>query len=204
MKTVANVLWIIFGGLALSAFWAVVGLISCLTIIGIPFGKQCFKFANLMLFPFGRDALTPQDLSMLRTLAENFKHRDTSDEVTCLIHSDIGSQNIVYNAKTKQFGLIDFESLETNGKTYYGFTSKTFAANGIPYDLLSRIADRYNEISDIKISKEKIKLFHKVGTIYEMATNAKYRLHMSGDDVKKSWEEHVKARLERIDRGFEK
>lgn len=54
MKTVANILWIIFGGLVLSIFWAVVGVILCLTIVGIPFGKQCFKFADLMLFPFGR------------------------------------------------------------------------------------------------------------------------------------------------------
>lgn len=54
MKTVANILWIIFGGFILSLFWATAGLILCLTIIGIPFGIQYFKFANLMLFPFGR------------------------------------------------------------------------------------------------------------------------------------------------------
>lgn len=54
MKTIANILWIIFGGLELAAFWALVGLILCLTIVGIPFGMQCFKFAELMLFPFGR------------------------------------------------------------------------------------------------------------------------------------------------------
>ena len=57
MKSVANILWIIFGGLILAAFWAVVGLILCTTIIGIPFGTQCFKFANLMLFPFGREVI---------------------------------------------------------------------------------------------------------------------------------------------------
>lgn len=57
MKTVANILWIIFGGLVLAAFWAVVGLMLCLTIVGIPFGTQCFKFADLMLFPFGREVV---------------------------------------------------------------------------------------------------------------------------------------------------
>ena len=54
MKTIANIIWIIFGGLELAVFWAVVGLILCVTIIGIPFGVQCFKFAHLMLFPFGK------------------------------------------------------------------------------------------------------------------------------------------------------
>ena len=57
MKTIANILWIIFGGLILSVFWAVVGLVLCVTIVGIPFGTQCFKFANLMLFPFGREVV---------------------------------------------------------------------------------------------------------------------------------------------------
>ena len=55
METIANILWIIFGGLILSIFWALVGLIFCLSIIGIPFGVQCFKFAELMLCPFGRE-----------------------------------------------------------------------------------------------------------------------------------------------------
>lgn len=55
MKTIANILWIIFGGLELAIFWALLGIIFCLTILGIPFGTQCFKFASLMLFPFGKD-----------------------------------------------------------------------------------------------------------------------------------------------------
>jgi uncharacterized membrane protein YccF (DUF307 family) len=50
-----NGLWIIFGGLILAFLWAFVGLLWCITIIGIPIGLQCFKFANLSLAPFGRD-----------------------------------------------------------------------------------------------------------------------------------------------------
>ena len=57
MKTIANILWIIFGGLVLSIFWAVVGVILCLSIVFMPFGVQCFKFADLMLFPFGREVV---------------------------------------------------------------------------------------------------------------------------------------------------
>ena len=55
MKVLLNVLWIIFGGIFLSAYWAFIGCILYLTIIGIPFGIQCFRFANFMLFPFGRE-----------------------------------------------------------------------------------------------------------------------------------------------------
>ena len=50
---IANVIWIIFGGLELALGFFFVGLILCITIIGIPFGKQCFKLAKLSLIPFG-------------------------------------------------------------------------------------------------------------------------------------------------------
>ncbi len=33
--------------------WDIAGLILCITIIGIPFGLQHFKFAKLGLIPFG-------------------------------------------------------------------------------------------------------------------------------------------------------
>ena len=54
MKTIANLLWVIFGGLELALGWFLAGLLCCITIIGIPFGKQCFKIAGLVLWPFGK------------------------------------------------------------------------------------------------------------------------------------------------------
>lgn len=50
-----NILWLIFGGFALAISAAIHGLIFCITIVGIPFGMQCFKFARLALTPFGSD-----------------------------------------------------------------------------------------------------------------------------------------------------
>lgn len=50
---VLNLLWLIFGGLALALESAVIGLVCCITVIGIPFGLQCFKIAKLALMPFG-------------------------------------------------------------------------------------------------------------------------------------------------------
>ena len=54
MKTIANILWVIFGGLELALAWVLAGLLCCVTIVGIPFGKQCFKVAGFVLWPFGR------------------------------------------------------------------------------------------------------------------------------------------------------
>jgi hypothetical protein len=54
MKTLGNILWIVLGGLPLAVSWAVAGLLCCITIVGIPLGKQCFKIAGLALTPFGK------------------------------------------------------------------------------------------------------------------------------------------------------
>ena len=54
MKLLGNIIWIIFGGLFTALAWLIVGLLLCITIIGIPLGKQCFKFAKLSLAPFGK------------------------------------------------------------------------------------------------------------------------------------------------------
>ncbi|KAE8126301.1 MULTISPECIES: YccF domain-containing protein [Bifidobacterium] len=54
MRLLGNILWIILGGLVLAASWAIVGLILCVTIIGIPLGVQAFKMAGLTLTPFGK------------------------------------------------------------------------------------------------------------------------------------------------------
>ena len=52
-STILNILWIIFSGIWLAVGFALIGIIFCITIIGIPFGKQYFKFAQLALSPFG-------------------------------------------------------------------------------------------------------------------------------------------------------
>ncbi len=56
MRLLLNLLWIVFGGGFLIALeYLIGGLILCLTVIGIPFGVQCFKIAGLGLMPFGKD-----------------------------------------------------------------------------------------------------------------------------------------------------
>lgn len=55
MSVVGNVFWLIFGGLLSAIAWFFAGIICCITIIGIPVGLQCFKFAKMVLWPFGTD-----------------------------------------------------------------------------------------------------------------------------------------------------
>lgn len=53
MRVIGNILWIVLGGMLIAVGWAVIGLVLCVTIIGIPLGIQAFKMAGLTLTPFG-------------------------------------------------------------------------------------------------------------------------------------------------------
>ena len=55
MRVLGNILWIILGGLAIAIGWVLVGLILCISIIGVPLGLQSFKMAKLALWPFGAE-----------------------------------------------------------------------------------------------------------------------------------------------------
>ena len=54
MRFISNVIWVLLGGFWLALLWGVVGIVFCLTIIGIPFGVQCFKAAKLSFSPYGK------------------------------------------------------------------------------------------------------------------------------------------------------
>ena len=53
MKTLGNIIWIIFGGLHIALEYFIAGLILMITIIGIPFGLQSLKLGMLAIWPFG-------------------------------------------------------------------------------------------------------------------------------------------------------
>lgn len=52
-SVIINILWLFLGGLELAVGHIIAGAVFCVTIIGIPFGLQCFKMAKLSLLPFG-------------------------------------------------------------------------------------------------------------------------------------------------------
>lgn len=54
-KVFLNVLWLIFGGIFTVLAVYFVGLLFCITIIGIPFGKQYFKIGKFLLQPLGHE-----------------------------------------------------------------------------------------------------------------------------------------------------
>ena len=55
MGCLGNVIWFLCGGLWQGLAWTISGIFWCITIIGIPIGRQCFKFTALTFFPFGKE-----------------------------------------------------------------------------------------------------------------------------------------------------
>lgn len=54
LSIIMNILWILLGGIWISLTHLGFGILLCITIIGIPFGRQHFKMAGLALTPFGK------------------------------------------------------------------------------------------------------------------------------------------------------
>jgi uncharacterized membrane protein YccF (DUF307 family) len=54
MKTIGNLLWLLLCGLWLAAGWLFWALILAITVVGLPFARQCVKLAHFSLWPFGR------------------------------------------------------------------------------------------------------------------------------------------------------
>ena len=55
MRFLGNVIWLVFGGIIISAEYLISSLLLMATIIGIPFGIQTLKLAILALWPFGSE-----------------------------------------------------------------------------------------------------------------------------------------------------
>ena len=54
MRTVGNILWFVICGFWLALGWIFWAVLFAITIVGLPFARQCVKLAHFSLWPFGR------------------------------------------------------------------------------------------------------------------------------------------------------
>lgn len=52
-----NIVWFLLGGWYLALMHLAIGVVQCVTIIGIPFGIQHFKLAAIALAPVGKEVV---------------------------------------------------------------------------------------------------------------------------------------------------
>jgi len=58
MGLLGNLIWLIFGGFLAALGYVFGGIVLCITVVGIPWGLQCFKIASLVLWPFGKKVVS--------------------------------------------------------------------------------------------------------------------------------------------------
>ena len=73
MKTLGNIIWLIFGGLMMAIEYFIASIPLLISIIGIPFGIQVIKLGILALWPFGHIiVLKPGNPGCISTLMNIF------------------------------------------------------------------------------------------------------------------------------------
>lgn len=60
MSVLGNIIWLIFGGFLTGLGYIIGGLLTCLTIIGIPFGLQAIKLGFATFTPFGKEVVSEE------------------------------------------------------------------------------------------------------------------------------------------------
>ena len=61
MSLSGNLIWLVFGGFLAGMGYILGGLLVCLTIVGIPFGKQAIKLGLATMAPFGKTIIAAED-----------------------------------------------------------------------------------------------------------------------------------------------
>ncbi len=51
---ILNILWLVFGGLAMAFGWLVAAALMAITIVGLPWAPAALRIAGYTLLPFGR------------------------------------------------------------------------------------------------------------------------------------------------------
>jgi uncharacterized membrane protein YccF (DUF307 family) len=68
MRLIGNFLWFILGGVLMGILWWIMGLICFISIIGIPWAKACFVIGEFTFFPFGKEAISREELHQAKDI----------------------------------------------------------------------------------------------------------------------------------------
>jgi uncharacterized membrane protein YccF (DUF307 family) len=58
MNFIGNIIWLVLGGFLAGIGYLFGGFVLCATVVGIPWGLQCFKIAELVFWPFGKKVVS--------------------------------------------------------------------------------------------------------------------------------------------------
>ena len=69
MRTILNVIWVIFGGFWLFLGYFLAGVIACVLVITIPIGVASVRIAGYALWPFGREVVPTRGAGVVSGIA---------------------------------------------------------------------------------------------------------------------------------------
>lgn len=69
MRTLLNLIWLVFAGFWLFISYIFFGLVACIFIVTIPAGVACFRMASYALWPFGRTVVVNPDAGTASALS---------------------------------------------------------------------------------------------------------------------------------------
>ncbi|WP_372767516.1 YccF domain-containing protein [Pseudoalteromonas sp.] len=64
MRLLGNIIWFFLGGIVIGLVWWMVSLIAFVSIIGIPWGRACFVIGQFSFFPFGKEAVMRDEMTL--------------------------------------------------------------------------------------------------------------------------------------------
>lgn len=63
MRTFGSIIWMVFGGIFIAIEYVLSSVAMMVTIVGIPFGLQSLKLAEVALFPFNKRVIKSKSAS---------------------------------------------------------------------------------------------------------------------------------------------
>ena len=100
MGCLGNVLWFVFGGAVSGLSWCLAGCLWCITVVGIPVGMQCFKFAALSFFPFGKEVQYGGGAGSVSYTHLSYEIQDSSS--ACSVSSVVNSSSVKISVNSPQ------------------------------------------------------------------------------------------------------
>jgi uncharacterized membrane protein YccF (DUF307 family) len=90
MNLLGNLIWLIFGGFFAAMGYFISGILLCVTLVGIPWGLQCFKIGGLVLWPFGKEVVSSTSSTGCLSLLFNIIWLLSGGLYTALVHVVFG------------------------------------------------------------------------------------------------------------------
>lgn len=129
--------------------------------------KQNLESIVQTFAPFASPALKKH----LRSVVQQFNTRDTSDEISVLVHNDLCGSNVLYDHKKKGLSIIDYEAAFI-GDIYNDFCH--FGGPVFPKGFTEGVITKYNVLTKASkhpcpISIDKLNLFMEIAILNNQA-----------------------------------